>query len=123
MILTIETQHDYTQALDVIETFLAKGSANLTETDLAELQRLSLLVERYEDEHYPMPVEPATLPEMIRLRMFQENLKQRDTAKVLGITETRLSEVLTGKRKVNMDLAKRLHDKLHIRAEYILKTA
>ena len=123
MILTIETQHDYTQALAVIETFLAKDSTNLTETDLAELQRLSLLVERYEDERYPMPVEPATLPEMIRLRMFQENLKQRDTAKVLGITETRLSEVLTGKRKVNMDLAKRLHDKLHIRADYILKMA
>lgn len=123
MILTIETQNEYAAALEVVEMFLSKGSANLTESDLAELQRLSLLVERYEDQHYPMPVEPATLPEMIRLRMFQENLKQRDTAKVLGITETRLSEVLTGKRKVNMDLAKRLYDKLHIRAEYILKTA
>ena len=55
---------------------------------------------------------------MIRLRMFQENMKQRDTAKALGISETRLSEVLTGKRKVNMDLAKRLHDKLKIRAVY-----
>lgn len=123
MILAVETQYDYENALAVIETYLAKGSANLVELDLAELQRLSLLVERYEEEHYPMPVEPATLPEMIRLRMYQENLKQRDTAKVLGITETRLSEVLAGKRKVNMDLARRLHDKLHIRAEYILRTA
>lgn len=123
MILTIEKQNDYTQAMEVIETYLAKGSPNLTEADLAELQRLSLLVDRYEEEQYPMPVEPTTLPEMIRLRMFQQNMKQRDTAKALGITETRLSEVLTGKRKVNMDLAKRLHDKLHIRAEYILKTA
>ncbi|AQG79109.1 helix-turn-helix domain-containing protein [Spirosoma montaniterrae] len=123
MILTIETQEQYTRALAEIEVFLAKGSSNMTEVDLAELQRLSLLVERYEEEHYPMPVEPATLPEMIRLRMFQENLRQRDTAKMLGITETRLSEVLTGKRKVNMDLAKRLHEQLHIRAEYILKTA
>ena len=123
MILTVNTQNEYTQAMEVIETYLAKSSATMTEVDLAELQRLSLLVERYEEEHYPMPVEPATLPEMIRLRMFQQNMKQRDTAKALGITETRLSEVLTGKRKVNMDLAKRLHDKLHIRAEYILKTA
>lgn len=123
MILTIGTHKEYLQALAVIETYLTKGSANLTETDLAELQRLSLLVERHEDEEYPMPVEPATLPEMIRLRMFQQNMKQRDTARALGISETRLSEVLTGKRKVNMDLAKRLYDKLHIRAEYILKTA
>lgn len=109
--------------MEVIETYLAKESVNLLEADLAELQRLSLLVERYEEEHYPMPVEPATLPETIRLQMFQENLKQRDTVKVLGITETRLSDVLTGKRKVNMDLARRLHDKLHIRAEYSLITA
>jgi HTH-type transcriptional regulator/antitoxin HigA len=123
MILNVNTQGEYNQAMEVIETYLAKGSVNMTEAGLAELQRLSLLVERYEEEHYPMPVEPATLPEMIRLRMFQQNMKQRDTAKALGITETRLSEVLTGKRKVNMDLAKRLHDKLHIRAEYILKTA
>ncbi|GAB3893518.1 hypothetical protein [Spirosoma agri] len=65
MILTIETLRDYKQVMAVIETQLAKGSANMTETDLAELQRLSLLAEHYEEEHYPMPVELATLPEMI----------------------------------------------------------
>jgi HTH-type transcriptional regulator / antitoxin HigA len=50
--------------MSVIETFLAKGSANMTETDLAELQRISLLAERYEKEHYPMPIEPpqSTVP-------------------------------------------------------------
>ncbi len=123
MILEINTDSHYHQAMAVIEIYLAKGSEHLTEADLAELQRLSLLVEKYEDMHYPMPVEPATMPEMIKLRMFQENLKQKDTAQLLGITETRLSEVLTGKRKVNMDLAKRLHEKLKIRSEFILKAA
>lgn len=54
MILTVETLAEYEQAMEVIETYLAKGSTNLTEPDLAELQRLSLRVERYEDEHYPM---------------------------------------------------------------------
>ncbi|MBD2754385.1 hypothetical protein IC230_15870 [Spirosoma sp. BT704] len=49
MILTVETQVDYEQAMEGIETYLAKGSASLLETDLAELQRLSLLVERYEE--------------------------------------------------------------------------
>jgi antitoxin component HigA of HigAB toxin-antitoxin module len=56
MILAVETQTQYDQAMSVIETFLAKKSANLTETDLAELQRISLLAERYEKEHYPMPI-------------------------------------------------------------------
>jgi HTH-type transcriptional regulator/antitoxin HigA len=123
MILTIETNQHYQQAMEEIEVFLAKGSAALTEPELAELQRLSMLVERYEDVHYPMPIEPATLPEMIRLRMYQQNLKQKETARLLGVTETRLSEVLTGKRRVNMDMAKRLNEKLRIRAEFILQTA
>lgn len=56
MLLTIETQPDYEQVLARIETYLAKGSANLTETDLRELRRLSELVEKYEDLCYPMPV-------------------------------------------------------------------
>lgn len=123
MLLAITSERDYNEAMELIEVFLAKGSAKMTEADLGELQRLSLLAEQYEDVHYPMPIEPATLPEMIRLRMFQENMKQKDTAKTLGISETRLSEVLTGKRRVNMDLAKRLHEKLRIRAEFILKAA
>jgi HTH-type transcriptional regulator / antitoxin HigA len=123
MLLAINSERDYNEAMEQIEVILAKGSASMTETEMAELQRLSLLAEQYEDIQYPMPVEPATLPEMIRLRMFQENMKQKDAAQTLGISETRLSEVLTGKRRVNMDLAKRLHERLRIRAEFILKAA
>lgn len=123
MITQVTNQQEYHQAMAVIEGYLSKEASVLTETELADLQRLSLLVERYEDVRYPMPVEPPTLPEMIRLRMFQEHLKQRDLAALLGITETRLSEVLTGKRKINLDLAKRLYEKLKIRADFILEKA
>ncbi|GAA4445942.1 hypothetical protein GCM10023189_00490 [Nibrella saemangeumensis] len=123
MILTVDTNEEYQLAAEAIEELLSKGFDRLSITETAELQRLSLLVEKYEDIHYPMPVEPETLPEMIRLRMFQEKLKQKDVARLLGITETRLSEVMSGKRRVNMDLAKRLHENLRIRAEFILKTA
>jgi HTH-type transcriptional regulator/antitoxin HigA len=41
----------------------------------------------------------------------------------LGIAPSRLSEVLKGKRKVNMDLAKRLRDRLGIDADFILENA
>ena len=40
----------------VIETYLARDSDTLTATDLAELRKLSVLVEHYEDRHYPIPV-------------------------------------------------------------------
>jgi HTH-type transcriptional regulator / antitoxin HigA len=61
--------------------------------------------------------------EMIELKMYQRKLKQKDLAKLLAIPESRLSEVLKGKRKVNLDLAKRLHDRLQIDATFILQKA
>lgn len=55
--------------------------------------------------------------------MFQMKLKQKDLAELLNIAPSRLSEVLKGKRKINMDLAKRLFEKLKIDPEFILKKA
>ena len=57
MLSVTETLTNYEQAMAIIETCLAKRSAKLTEADLVELQRLSMLVERYRDTHFPMPVD------------------------------------------------------------------
>ena len=60
---------------------------------------------------------------MIRYKMFEMNLKQKQLAKVLVISEARISELLAGKRKLNIELAKKLHTKLNIDAHFILKAA
>ena len=52
--------------------------------------------------------------------MFEHGLKKQELAQLLGITNSRLSEVLNGKRAVNMDLGRRLCTKLHIPAEVVL---
>lgn len=51
------------------------------------------------------------------------NLRQKQLAKMLEISETRISELLTGKRKINIELAKKLHKKLKIDANFILEAA
>jgi HTH-type transcriptional regulator/antitoxin HigA len=79
-----------------------------------------LLVEKYENVHYPIPFIPKTIEELIRLKMIEKKLKQKDIAQILEITPTRLSEFLNGKRKINIDLAKKLHIKLNIDANLIL---
>jgi HTH-type transcriptional regulator / antitoxin HigA len=84
---------------------------------------LSTAIENYEDRLQMMPLPPTTLAGMIELRMFERRMKQKELAQQLGITPTRLNEVLRGKRKVNLDLAKRLHQKLNISAEFILAHA
>lgn len=85
-----------------------------------------LQAEAYEDAIPIMPLQipiPQTLSDMLSLKMFQLKLKQKDLAALLDITPTRLSEVMTGKRKVNMDLAKRLYQKLAIDPAFILEHA
>ncbi len=107
----------------------------LTATD--EYEKDAVLVEQarlmaqaisdYEDtlELMPIPLtaKPTTLPAMIELKRQQRQLKQKDLAQLLEVPAGRLSQILSGKRRVTMDLAKKLYERLDISPEFILKTA
>jgi HTH-type transcriptional regulator / antitoxin HigA len=120
---TISNESEYRIALAAIEPLLMKGFSQLTAEEDEELACITSLIQEYESAHYPLPFKPKTMVEMLELKMFEQKLKQKDLAKVLDVTENRLSEVMNGKRKVNMDLAKRLHLKLNIDAKFILAHA
>jgi len=60
---------------------------------------------------------------MIELRMYQRKLKQKDLAKILGTTPSRISEILNGKRGLTLELARGMYLKLNIDAELILQNA
>jgi len=60
---------------------------------------------------------------MIELRMYQRKLKQKDLAKILGTTPSRISEILYGKRGLTLELARGMYLKLNIDAELILQNA
>jgi HTH-type transcriptional regulator/antitoxin HigA len=125
----LKTRKDYDEVMKHIEKLLQKstqigGFDKLPKEDADTLAKLSLLAEQYEDSIPLMPIKaPSTLTEMIRYKMFEMNLKQKQLAKLLGISEARISELLTGKRKINMELAKKLHTKLNIDAHFILEVA
>jgi HTH-type transcriptional regulator / antitoxin HigA len=65
---------------------------------------------------------PTTLISMIELKMYEMRLKQRDLADLLGVESSRVSEYLNGKRKINIEIAKKIHEKLGIDGNFILKT-
>ena len=131
MTTILKTESEYKQVMAEIEVLLQKatyngGFASLSSEETEQLRTLSLQAEAYEDAIPIMPLQvpkPQTLSEMLSLKMFQLKLKQKDLAAMLDITPTRLSEVMTGKRKVNMDLAKRLYQKLAIDPAFILEHA
>lgn len=82
-----------------------------------ELDVLVLLVEKFEDEHYP--IGPSDPVEAIKFRMEQQGLTPRDLEPFIG-SSGRVSEVLNRKRRLSLRMVKRLHDGLNIPYESLM---
>jgi len=79
---------------------------------------LSLLIEKYEDEHYP--IEAPDPVEAIKFRMEQTGMTKKELAEVIGY-RSRVSEILNRKRKLNLKMIRNLHEKLNIPYESLIK--
>jgi HTH-type transcriptional regulator/antitoxin HigA len=118
MTITIE---DYTKANIRLNELIDLVNDETSENDpiMVEFLKISEMIENYEKEHFP--IDYPDLKEVIRLRMFELRLKQKDLSVLLGVSSTRVSEYLSGKRPITLDVAKSLHKKLNIDAEIILQ--
>ena len=122
------TESKYQKVQLQIEGLLQKSINNggfkaLSSDEVSLLNKLSLTAENYEDNLQMMPIKtPTTLVEMIRFKMFEMNLKQKQLANLLEISDTRISELLCGKRKLNLEIAKKLYQKLNIDAAFLLSS-
>lgn len=114
-------EQDYKKAVERIEELLTVVDKD-TPTDnqhLKELVDLSDKVEEYEKDKYPIGI--PSLRDVIRLRMFEMKLKQKDLAELLETSSSRISEYLNGKRDLTIELARALHKKLNIDSDIILE--
>lgn len=82
-----------------------------------EMEVLVTLIEAYENKHYP--IGPANPIDAIKFRMEQQGLTPRDLEKYIG-PSGRVSEVLSGKRRLSISMIKRLHEGLKIPYESLL---
>jgi HTH-type transcriptional regulator/antitoxin HigA len=82
-----------------------------------EMELLTILVEKYEQEN--MTIEAPTPIEAIKFRMDQMDLRQVDIAPLFG-GETRVSEVLNGKKPLTFKMISLLHQYLDIPLESLL---
>jgi len=113
-IKAIKTEEDYNQALTRLE-IIFQAPADSQEGDEADV--LSILIEKYEDEHYP--IEAPDPIEAIKFRMEQMNMTNKDLAEVIGY-KSRVSEIFSRKRKLNLKMIRNLHDKLKIPYESLI---
>lgn len=113
-IKAIKNEEDYNQALTRLEEIF-HAPADTKEGDEAEV--LSILIEKYEDEYYP--IEAPDPIEAIKFRMEQKGMKKKDLAEIIGY-KSRVTEVLSGKRKLTLKMIRSLHEKLKIPYESLL---
>lgn len=115
VIKVIKTEEEYSHALKRLEE-LFDSPVNSPEGDEAEL--LSVLIEKYEDEHYPIDA-PDPI-EAIKFRMEQMDMSNHDLAEIIGY-KSRVSEIFNRKRKLSLNMIRNLHKKLNIPYESLMK--
>ena len=120
VIKEIDNDGDYNAVMAKIDSLMARGSKNVSKEELAEIRELALAAQNYEQQKYIIAV-PKTLNGMIEMRMYEMRLKQKDLAKKLNISDAKLSLIMNGKQRPDVDFLKAIHTELHVDAEFILQ--
>lgn len=112
----IRTKKDYTDALKRLDAIFDSKQGS---KDGDELEVLGILIDQYENEHFPIGL-PDPI-EAIKFRMEQMGYKQSDLANIVGL-KSRASEILNRKRKLTLEMIRQLHDSLHIPTDVLIQS-
>ena len=127
----LNTRKEYDEIKAKVEALISEATdKGMLEPEMdneytRQISDLSKLMAQYEDEYMDiLPLREKTpLIRSIEDYFYARNMKQKEGAKYLGINESVFSQILSGKRRITMPIAKRLHSKLGINADLILKYA
>jgi len=111
----IKNEKDYQQALKRLELiFDAKKGTEKGD----ELEILSILIDKYENENFPIGM-PDPI-EAIKFRMEQMGMKQKDLAEIVGF-KSRVSEILNKKRKLTLGMIRKINASLNIPTDVLIQ--
>lgn len=111
----IRNEEDYQKALKRLEViFDAKRGTKQGD----ELEILAILIDNYENENFPIEMpDPISA---IKFRMEQMGLKQKDLVEMVGF-KSRVSEVMNKKRKLTLEMIRKLNTNLRIPTEILIQ--
>ena len=113
---SVRTESEYKQACAIIDALLDIVGDN-DEHPLADLlDYFGNQVQQYEDEY--VPIASASPSEVLGFLMEQHGLKQEDL--VDCAPQSRISDILAGRRSVSKEIAKRLAARFHVHADLFL---
>lgn len=111
----IKTDADYKQALNRLE-IIFDAPIGTSESDEADI--LGLMIDEYEKKHFPIDA-PDPI-EAIKIRMEEMQLKQVDLINEIG-GKSRVSEILNRKRKLTVEMIRRLTIRLNLSPELLIR--
>ena len=93
----------------------------LPDEEKAEFMRLSEALEEYGGARHPLPGQMSTLlTNAILTQVKEKGLKQKDAARMIGISSTMFRDLIHGRRSLNFDVARSIHKVLGIPADIVL---
>ena len=111
----IKTKKEYNEDLISLEKVF---DAKLGTPQGDDLEILALLIDQYEKEHFP--IEAPDPIEAVKFRMQQLGMKQKDLADTIGF-KSRVSEILNKKRKLTLEMIRKLNEELNIPTSILIK--
>jgi HTH-type transcriptional regulator/antitoxin HigA len=109
----IRSEEQNERMLKIVESLMAKGEVNLSPEEDELLELLVDLIHDYESKAYPHP--KSAPHEMLAFLLEQRDLKPSALWPVIG-SRSRVSEILSGKRSISKEQAKRLAEFFHVEA-------
>lgn len=131
MMQKITTQEKYDKIKQQVESLINEATQKgMLEPDMdneytRKIAELSREMAEYEDEDLGLQTLRVKSPlvRSIEDYGYAHNMRQKDVASALGVNESVFSQIMNGKRKITMSVAKRLHSVLGIDANTILEFA
>lgn len=117
MLKPIKNNQQYENALERAYSLMQKD-LKIDSKESDELEVLSILIKEYENEYYP--IGKPTPIEAIKFRLEQMNMSESELSTILG-HRSRKSEILSGKRKLNLDMIRKLTERLHVPADVLIQ--
>lgn len=113
----IQSDEEYEIMLANINELMSKGEMRLSPEEERLLETLAILVESYEDEHYPMP--ELSPNDFLKCLMEEREVRQSDLLSVFGSSGV-ASEVVNGKRSISKAQAKKLAEFFKVSVELFI---
>ena len=115
-VTSVHSEEEYAQARVTIDALLGEVGDNENHPLAEVLDYLADQVKTYEDENFQIP--EAQPSQVLRFLMEQHGLKQEDLGDCAP--QSRISDILNGKRSISKEIAKRLAHRFHVRADVFL---